>query len=524
MANTNGTDGTNVISIASAKKMLRGVSDILGRMAWTVRAGLTHEGSRDLWTVFGYKRELTSQDLFVKFRRQDIARTIVHAPADAIWTRPPVLQANSDFLEAYNAIVKEHNLYSVLNRVDLMLGWSRYAIIVIGLNDGRKLNEPVRSGASLKVTYLQPYSELGVKIDTWETDPASPRFGKPLMYSIALNETEQTTSWRYQLATNSPSATFQVHWSRVVHIAGDVIEDTVFGIPRLEPVYNLLDDLLKIMGGSAETYWLTANRGMQVDVDKEMQLGEDDAEALAAEIDEYYHNLRRFIKTRGVKINELGSKVSDPTTSVTTQLSVLAASARIPQRLLMGSEAGQLASEQDRANWAERVNERRNAFAEPYALTPMITRFVHAGICPEPGDIIYQWPDAFILGPLERAQTSAQKARSAANLSKVLVEQQNARAPIPDPSQIVSTGGFGGFRANAEDEPKPNGNGDGGNSDMPADNGPTVTTVPLIQQELASERPFITVDEARAIVGFMDETPILEDRPVEPAGITKRPT
>jgi hypothetical protein len=451
-ANGKGTGKGEILKFAR-KKLGTFTSELLTRMTWMARAGLTHDDNRDLWTVFGYQRDLKSQDLFLKYRRQDIAKTVVEAPCDALWTRPPKINGDEAFVTAWNNIMRDNVGWSVFRRADIMLGYSRYAVILVGLDDGMPLDRPVNATRGNKIVYLQPYSELGVNIQTYVTDPSSPRFGQPEMYEVKINETEQSQTGR--MVANAPHLNFRVHHSRVIHIADNVIEDSVFGIPRLEPIYNNLQDLLKTVGGSAETYWLTANRGMQVDVDKDLTLDPEDYEDLAAEIDEYYHNLRRVIRTRGVSVKELGSKVADPSQSVNTLLSIIAATSRIPQRLLMGSEAGQLASEQDRANWAERVNERRNYFGEPRVLLPAMARFKALGLLPDSGSFTFEWPEAFILGPLERAQTSAQKARSAANLLKCLMEKED----------------------------------------------------------------FITVPEARGIVGFGDETKILEDTYIEESGV-----
>jgi len=77
-----------------------------------------------------------------------------------------------------------------------------------------------------------------------------------------------------------------------------------------------------------------------------------------------------------------------------------------------------LASEQDRANWADRIDERRKEFAMPIMLEPTIERLVAVGILPDPGNYEVEWPDAFRLSPLERAQTMAQQARAINNLLK----------------------------------------------------------------------------------------------------------
>lgn len=403
------------------------LSELITRASWLSRAGLTHGSARNLWTVFGYKTDLTVQDLYIKYKRQDIARTIVEAPADALWTRPPRLKdADETFAAAWEELINAHDLWSILNRADYMTGFGRYAIVVVGLDDGLPLDQPaqpVQAGAVRKVTYLQPYSELGITIQGFENNSTSPRYGLPTAYQVMLNETEQGAVSRR--AADASRLSFTVHHSRVIHIGDGIVEDPVYGTPRLESVFNLLDDLLKMSGGAAETYWLTANRGMQINIEKDMELGPEDEEALAAEVDEYYHGLRRFMRTRGVEMTELGSRVADPTLSINAVISLIAATTRIPQRLLMGAEAGQLASEQDRANWAERVQERRSKFGEPRVLKPTIKKFVELGALPVQDKLMFEWPDAFILAPLERAQTSAQKARSATNLSKVLTDNPN---------------------------------------------------------------------------------------------------
>ena len=203
------------------------------------------------------------------------------------------------------------------------------------------------------------------------------------------------------------------------------LEDEVFGIPIIEKVYNLLDDLLKVSGGTAETYWLTGNRGIQVDVDKEMEISPADAAALSTEIDEYMHQLRRFIRTRGVDMNVLESKPPNPKDVFSMIINLISGTTGIPTRILLGSEAGQLASEQDRANWAERIDERRDLFAEPNMLWPLVDLFQEVGLLSE-GEVTFEWPSAFIQNPLEIGQTQAQTARAIGNISR----QTGNKAPM----------------------------------------------------------------------------------------------
>lgn len=374
------------------------------RVFAAVRAGFSFGGQRNIYNVFGYPRELRAEDLYAKYERQDITKRVVNAPVDETWSYPP--KASTDdapFKTAWEALTDIFLPWPILAQADKLCAFGPYSVLFLGL-PGDPASKAGKTYKAENVAYMQAYGGSSVTIEQWEKNPSNPRYGQPLLYSLRTKDSTLQT---------------QAHYSRVVHIVDEPLQGSIMGIPRLTVVYNLLDDLLKVGGGSAETYWLTANRGMQVDVDKEMDLDDDDARALASELDEFQHNLRRYIRTRGVTVTPLGSDVADPTGVFSTLMSLLASATNIPQRILMGAEAGQLASAQDRANWSEYINRRRASFAEPYMLTPFVRRLAELGILPilqKP--VEWEWPEAFHQNPLEIAQTQAQFARSVVNLSR----------------------------------------------------------------------------------------------------------
>jgi hypothetical protein len=285
-----------------------------------------------------------------------------------------------------------------------------------------------------EVLYLQAYSQESAQIQRISSDASSPQYMLPEMYTISpFKQAADLIVGNVSL----PSTSFEAHYSRILHLAENTLENEVFGSPRLERVYNDLDDLLKVSGGTAENYWLTANRGMQVDIDKDMELDAEDAKNLSDELDEYVHQLRRVLRTRGVKINNLGSDVPNPEQTFNMLIALLAGATGIPRRILIGAEAGQLASEQDRANWAERVELRRTELGEPKVIYPLIGRLTSLGVLPSSDSlkITVTWPDAYRLSPLEIAQKSAQHARSATNFARAidtLVKLKQGTAGSPD--------------------------------------------------------------------------------------------
>lgn len=398
-------------------------TSLLARWGLSKLLGMQFGGKRDLYEVFGYKVRPTFDDYLAKYARQDIAKRIVDAPVQATWVHGVEVDGGKIFNTKWEVLVKELRLFNMFERADKLAGIGRYSIILIGFEGSSSLETEIIRAKS--ILYMHTYSEASVEILKFVDNPTDRRFGLPEMYKVSVTD---PTSEVLLKGTRRRTVTkdMNVHWSRILHIAENCLEDNVLGVPRMSPVFNRLDDLEKVVGGSAEIFWLIANRGLHIDVDKEMELGTKDAKDLADEIDEYQHDLRRVIRTRGVKIKTLGSETADPEGVVSVAVAMISAGTGIPRRILLGSEAGQLASEQDRANWADRIDERRDEFAEPVMLLQFINRMVMVEILPEPVDLTFTWPNAFTMSPLEEAQTSAQKARTVINLSK----QATGKTPI----------------------------------------------------------------------------------------------
>lgn len=406
----------------------RFMSALMDRMKLAQIAGLRFSGSRDFYGQFGYKKILKGEDFLAKYVRQDIASRVVDAPPDATWADPPELIADTAIVTAWEDMVKHYKLWTVLHRVDRLTRLGRYAGLLIGVKGNPEY--PAPSGKDL--LYLRALHEDQIPILSMVQRAQDPRFGLPEYYNLTFDlgsDNSVTRGTRQEETTVKRLGEQRVHWSRIIHVVENPIQNEVYATPIMEKVFNILDDILKVSGGTAEAYWLTANRGLQADIDKEMEIDPDDAEALADELEEYQHQLRRIIRTRGVTINDLGVKTPDPKNTFDMLVAILSGATGIPKRILLGSEAGQLASEQDRANWAERISERRSLFAEPYVLSPLVHRFQELGMLPE-GDFEWKWPEAFKVSPLERSQTMAAQARAVGNLSRQVGNKQ--------PMQITS--------------------------------------------------------------------------------------
>lgn len=405
-------------------------------------AGVQFQGQRDLYQIFGYKRLIDYRDFVACYYRQGVAKRVVDAPVLGVWTDPPVLTAdNPEFNIAWEDLVEERALFAAIMRFDKLARLGTYAVMVIGFDDGQKLEVPITDGdkKARKVLYMQPYHQAACSIQSYEADSSNPRFGQPTMYAINpgrfLIEGQVSSLTQGQNAAELRQP-FNCHHSRLVHIAEGLLEDQVFGTSPLEVVFNDIADILKVTGSSAEAFWLLVNKGMQIDVDKDVDLAPEDAKELTEEVEDYQHQLRRFIRTRGVKVTPLGSDPVSPKECFMVLIQLISMGTGIPQLILLGAAAGQTSSRNDRSNWADRLAERVAEYAGPVVLKRLLDCLIMANVLPNPVNLKISWPEAFKMDPLERAQTSAQMARSAVNLTRAAVHA----APIDANGQPITEG------------------------------------------------------------------------------------
>jgi uncharacterized protein len=88
--------------------------------------------------------------------------------------------------------------------------------------------------------------------------------------------------------------------------------------------------------------------------------------------------------TRGAKLQDLGSAVAQFGPQVDAIMDMIAGGSRVPKRILLGSERGELASTQDKENFDARVKDRRKDHAGPNVFRPFVDRLVWMGALPAP--------------------------------------------------------------------------------------------------------------------------------------------
>lgn len=379
------------------RKLITVNSMLTERLTMASRLGVSFNGKRDIYEAAGYKKALDFSDFYGAYRRQDIARRVVRAPADETWRKAPEVldgpapdkaRDDTEFAAAWRVLAQgaetgdkpdpTRGLLHYLNRVDRISGIGRYGVLYLGLRDGKSPDQPLEKG-SLKgpgdLLFVGTYDEGSAQIANQVTDRQSERFTLPEYYNLSVTNAggEGVTSLR-------------AHWTRCIHIAEDLENDDIFGTPRLEACWNRVYDLLKIMAGSGEAAWKLLDTGhiLSTKDGGKLPTRADELRDLEDQVDEFVHGLRRWLLAEGLESTGVEGTVEDPSGLVDINVALISAASGIPQRILIGSERGELASSQDERNWSNIIVTRQHNHVGPMILKPVINRLIWAGVLPRP--------------------------------------------------------------------------------------------------------------------------------------------
>lgn len=372
-------------------------SPLMARRQIASLAGLQFDGKRDIYEAAGYQRAPTFNGYMERYLRQGMARRIIASPARETWRLPPrILDGRSTkdavqgsaFVKAWEELVSGMTLADIeaddrgvlyhLLDIDITSGIGQYGVLFLGFADGvDDFTVPLSQGSAATLAYMEAYNEGNARILTWETDPASPRYGMPVTYRLTTENGNQVDA----------------HWTRVLHVASEA-DGRVYGTPRLQAVLNDLDDLLKITSANGEAAFRILLPAFFVLLREGYELSGED-EATAEAIDDFLMNGRRVLELEGSDVQPWSGEVVDPGPAADLVATMISAATNIPKRLLTGSERGELASSQDESNWSKFIASRQEHVATPTILIPFIKRMIFAGVLPMPtsGAVTIEWPE-----------------------------------------------------------------------------------------------------------------------------------
>lgn len=371
----------------------------------TVSDNIIYDAKRDYTHVLGYLPVLTYTNYMNMIERNPIAKRIIGAPVDTTWADTPFVTATgeesgSKLQEALSKLNKQYDIYTTIMSADKLQRIGTYSILYLGFTG--KLDKPITNRDNF--VSIQAFNCENAVIAEYDTDIRSPRYGLPVYYDIATLDLDT------EGATSTQRITSKVHYSRVIHLTEDPLENKLESTPVLAPVFNTLMDIMKVSGSSAEMFYLGARPGYVVNLDSDAELTEESADSLERQLTDFLNDIDRVLRVQGAEVKALSPQVTSPSEHIDTYITLLAGTEGIPQRILKGNEAGELASSQDETTWNKSIQERRTKYAEPNILAPLLNVLMFTGHLPVVDNYTVIWGELHSVSAMDKATIIQKKA------------------------------------------------------------------------------------------------------------------
>ncbi|WP_318356723.1 anti-CBASS protein Acb1 family protein [Enterobacter sp.] len=356
------------------------------------------------WCEYGFKEDLTFDDLYRLYRRGGIAHGAVRKITGTCWlSNPEIIEGEkadetrkvTDWERRVKGIFT-HRFWRAFAEADLRRLVGRYSGILLHIRDGKDWNLPVTRGKGLeKITVAWAGALVPLE---WDTGLNSRTYGQPKM-------------WQYvERLPNGSTRRVDVHPERVF-ILGDYSTDA---IGFLEPAYNPFVSLEKVEGGSGESFLKNAARQLNINFDKEIDFSNlasmynVDVTELQEKFNEAAVEVNRgndaLLTTQGATVTPLVSAVADPGPTYNVNLQTAAAALDIPTKILVGMQTGERASTEDQRYFNARCQSRRGDLS--FDIEDLCDKLVALGILDAVPQKTVIWDDL-------NASTDAEKLASA---------------------------------------------------------------------------------------------------------------
>ncbi len=157
-------------------------------------------------TQFSANKQLTRQEIDTLYSQNGLFKKIIDLPANEMMRRGYILQGDED--GTVKRLMKRRGINAGITDLVRTARLFGGAIGVIGVSDGRLLEQPVNMNAIKSVDSLQVFDRWVVSSSTTDFYKTGPKAGKPEWYNV-------TAPWAY----------FRVHETRVVVMDGAKCSD-----------------------------------------------------------------------------------------------------------------------------------------------------------------------------------------------------------------------------------------------------------------------------------------------------------
>lgn len=338
------------------KVVVNNQNDVLSTLRYNLgrMIGLSHDGKRDIYDIYGYPRQMSDEGgfrlMYDLSKRMGIANRITFGVAKPCWRDG--FEIYQDSTEEAKEIEDDSltelfktDVIRKLERSDILNRIGRFSCLYVGVAGDDPLTPIWESGVkSIDELFFKSYAYDGIQISGQVNDPEDKRYGLPEYYQVQKMSRGDTDK-------DTQKNSMRVHWSRIIHMNENALDSDVEGMGALEPVLNRLRDYDKAVGGSAEAYFRNARRIITQEVDPNfasaLQNNETAAKDFKKKTQAFTNGWQDYIVASGSKIGQLQTSHSSPLDTARVILWEISGYTGIPLRVLTGEGAGQLAGSED---------------------------------------------------------------------------------------------------------------------------------------------------------------------------------
>jgi len=404
-------------------------SDLFGRSPYGFTGGdnLADTKHAKLWQDFGYPEQIEFFMHWNMWRRNGLAKRGASLPVNYCWLTNPWIQEGDEkqdtpYTKAFDDHADRLDLWANFRDGDLCQRIGRYGALLLTVADGKQRHEPVDAIRADQIVKIQPLFEGQLEPATFEERKNNPRYDLPVTYTLQSgnvgNRNERTTD------------AGEIHWTRLIILTEDALGSEIYGIPCNEGGFNALLNWQKVSGSGGEGFWRQAAQRFVLQATGDTGGQEKDPkelDALGEMIAKMFAGFDAIPSVGNYEMKGLNTgTMPNPDGFRQMFLEEYAASMDIPSKMLVGTQTGVKAADEDTAGYRSEMQARRENVITRWVKLYLNWLGLHTTDMQPPAGIKVCWDD--LTAPSEEKRLDNAKKR--AEINKISVESGGKRVFI----------------------------------------------------------------------------------------------
>lgn len=312
------------------------------------------------WFDYGYPMTVDFYMHWNMYKRNGLAKAGVDIPVNLCWMDSPTVREGDDdeheetaWEKGVKALAKRLKLWRHIRDADRMQRVGRYSAIFVRVRDGMAADKPLGTKISAdKIIELMPIWEGQLEPNEIDGNIASDNYNKPINYTYSATGTGNQN--------DKAAESFQIHHSRLIILSEDAVGGSIYGTPANEAGFNALLDWDKIRGSGGEASWLSAaNKQILTPTDAGNTISEPVLTGINEALKDMKQGLDESLFLGGVTATPMNNTVPDPEIYKDMALEEYCASVFIASKILVGTQSGVKAGDEDTASLMRMMMSRR---------------------------------------------------------------------------------------------------------------------------------------------------------------------